>query len=140
MQRKTGSAGQDIGRHALKLSNDFRASEGRSVSLEWNDTLFDLCVEHSRNMAEGKCPFSHDGFKERVARYGFRSKNSAENVFQCSKRPLGLSLASLAVDGWIHSPGHRKNLLGDFTVAAVGHYQSQRDGTIYFTQLFANPL
>lgn len=137
--RSKSFIGQDIGRHALKLSNEFRGRQGKSGMLEWNDTLFELCVEHSRNMAEGKCPFSHDGFKERVARYGFRSRNSAENVFQCSKRPVGLALASLAVDGWINSPGHRKNLLGEFTVAAVGHYQSQRDGTIYFTQLFARP-
>ena len=41
-----------------------------------------------------------------------------------------------AVDGWIDSPGHRKNMLATNTICAIAVYE--KNGKYYFTQLFAN--
>ena len=40
-----------------------------------------------------------------------------------------------AVDGWIKSPGHRKNLLGNFYYCGIAVYCYY--GSFYFTQLLA---
>jgi len=32
-------------------------------SLEWSPILYEIALEHSKNMAEGKVPFGHQGFK-----------------------------------------------------------------------------
>lgn len=44
--------------------------------------------------------------------------------------------ARVAVEGWIKSPGHRKNLLGAFDLCGIGVAQSS-GGEFFFTQLFA---
>jgi uncharacterized protein YkwD len=42
----------------------------------------------------------------------------------------------MAVEGWINSPGHRKNLLCGCNWCGIGIYVAA-DGTVYLTQLFA---
>ncbi|CAJ1353524.1 unnamed protein product [Effrenium voratum] len=44
--------------------------------------------------------------------------------------------ARAAVEGWIKSPGHRKNLLGAFDLCGLGVAQAST-GEFFFTQLFA---
>ena len=44
-------------------------------------------------------------------------------------------VAVVAVDGWIHSPGHCKNLLSDQYYCGIGVYKNKR-GEYYLTQLF----
>ena len=51
----------------------------------YNILIFIICLamEHSKNMAEGKVPFSHEGFGERCkkfSRYRYRVGRMAENV------------------------------------------------------------
>merc|ERR1719483_438933 len=98
--------------------------------------LFDPFVEtlvHSRDMGEGRVPFSHQGFHERVKQFPHRSVSSAENVAMSH----GLSdVAKVAVDGRIDSPGHRKNLLSKHRWCGIGVYRNAR-GEYYLTQLFA---
>jgi hypothetical protein len=43
---------------------------------------------------------------------------------------------STHVDGWIDSPGHRKNLLGRFTHCGIGVFCNDA-GAYYSTQLFS---
>jgi len=46
------------------------------------------------------------------------------------------SVAKVAVDGWIQSPGHRKNLLhAQMVYCGIGVYQNSA-GAWYLTQLF----
>ncbi|KAF2075869.1 hypothetical protein CYY_002805 [Polysphondylium violaceum] len=122
-----------IGRQALEYSNEFR----RSLKLPpmiWNQPIYLIGVEHSKNMADGKVPFGHDGFDDRIKRYPFQFTNAAENV---AMNNSDATVAKTAVDGWINSPGHRKNLVGNFNVCAIGVYQGT-NGNWYLTQLFAN--
>ncbi len=41
------------------------------------------------------------------------------------------------VNGWINSPGHAANILGDFTHTGIDILVNPTDGTIYATQVFA---
>ncbi len=40
------------------------------------------------------------------------------------------------VDGWLNSPGHKRNIEGDFTLTGIG-YARDKKGNIYFTQIFS---
>eukprot|EP01132_Coremiostelium_polycephalum_P010220 gene10220-12534_t len=121
-----------IGVKSLELTNKFRNSMGLP-SLLWSDGLMELGIEHSKNMAEGKEPFGHGGFDYRVRRFPFFStRASGENVAMSSG---SAEVAEIAVDGWIKSPGHRKNLLGNFNYCAIGVYRL--GDSFYLTQLFA---
>ena len=85
-------------------------------------------------MGDGKVPFGHQGFNKRYQRFPiFNVRGGAENVaYNNSISDPG----KVSVDGWIESPGHRKNLLGRYHYMAVGVYINTQ-GMIYFTQLFA---
>ena len=44
-------------------------------------------------------------------------------------------VAKSAVALWLHSPHHLENIRGDFNYSGMGVWQD-KDGTIYFTQIF----
>ncbi|CAE7507058.1 ylbC [Symbiodinium natans] len=121
-----------LGRRALDETNIFRGSE-KMPPLKWCQGIADIAAEHARQMARGEMPFSHDGFSERVSRYPIPHLSAAENLAYNS----GVAdAAGVAVQGWIKSPGHRKNLLGAFDLCGIGVAQSL-SGQFFFTQLFA---
>ena len=75
----------------------------------------------------------HAGFNERMKAVPFPVSSFAENVAMNS----GLNnVAGVAVNGWIESPGHRKNLLSRSSLCAIGVYRNN-SGAWYLTQLFA---
>eukprot|EP00698_Gefionella_okellyi_P000287 TRINITY_DN10245_c0_g1_i1.p1 TRINITY_DN10245_c0_g1~~TRINITY_DN10245_c0_g1_i1.p1 ORF type:complete len:413 (-),score=67.68 TRINITY_DN10245_c0_g1_i1:45-1283(-) len=122
---------QRIGREALAFTNEFRAQH-KLPPLEWHQALADIGAVHSRNMGDGKVPFGHDGFNERMRQYPFRATSAAENVAMNH----GFSeVARVAVDGWIDSPGHRKNLLSNHVWCGIGVVKNGQ-GKWYLTQLF----
>jgi uncharacterized protein YkwD len=89
---------------------------------------------HSDAMASGQVPFSHQGFEERV-RLSTKSipfRSAAENVAynQGFSDP-----GRQAVQGWIKSSGHRKNMEGNFNLTGIGVSKNAR-GEYYFTQIF----
>eukprot|EP00658_Telonema_sp_P-2_P079688 TRINITY_DN7771_c0_g1_i2.p1 TRINITY_DN7771_c0_g1~~TRINITY_DN7771_c0_g1_i2.p1 ORF type:complete len:244 (-),score=40.34 TRINITY_DN7771_c0_g1_i2:179-910(-) len=121
-----------LGREMLDLTNAFRALHNRS-RLEWHGGMVRAGVEHSKAMGDGKVPFSHQGFHQRVGQFPFQHSGAGENVAMSQGHP---EVAKTAVDGWIKSPGHRENLLGEWTLCAIGVYRNQK-GAWYSTQLFA---
>jgi len=122
----------NIGKEALRLTNEFRAEQGLQPLL-WSQPMADVGLVHSRDMGDGRVPFSHQGFHERVKQFPHRSVSAAENVAMSH----GLSsVAKTAVDGWIDSPGHRKNLLSKHRWCGIGVYRNA-SGAYYLTQLFA---
>jgi uncharacterized protein YkwD len=91
-----------LGIRSLELTNNFRRTRGMP-ELTWNDELYKLAMGHSQNMAEGKVPVGHDGFKDRMNKVPFHVRSFSENVaynYNCSD-PV-----ETAVVGWINSPGH----------------------------------
>ena len=128
---KTSDELDEIGKKALKLTNDFRKQNGLPPC-KWHQSLCDIGKVHSKNMSDGKVPFGHQGFNERVKQYPFRALSAAENVAMSN----GLrNVASVAVNGWIESPGHRKNLLSNNNYCGIGVYRGY-NGAYYLTQLF----
>lgn len=120
-----------IEKEILRYTNEFRRSKGKSILIMEN-TINVQAENHSRNMAKGKTPFGHRGFKDRVSAIksetGFISA-AAENV------AYGNMSAKEVVQGWINSPTHRKNLLGNYTHIGIG-VAGNKNGRLYFTQLF----
>jgi uncharacterized protein YkwD len=89
---------------------------------------------HSQAMARGTAAFSHDGFANRVKAIGasIPYRKAGENLAEIQGYP---DLIGTAVQGWIDSPGHRKNMEGDFNLTGVGAARNLQ-GKYYFTQIF----
>ena len=118
-----------IGEQVHNLINQHRQSIGLPA-LVWSDTVAVQCIIHSENIASGAVPFGHDGFSGRVAAIGqtISWTSAGENV-------AGAGSASVAVQLWLNSPGHRSNIEGDFDIAGVGVAVHPVYGYVY-TQIF----
>lgn len=83
-------------------------------------------------MANGKVPFSHQGFEKRVTILPIIYKSAGENVAfnQGYSDPAGQ-----AVIGWLNSPGHLKNIKGKYNLTGIGVAANQK-GEVYLTQIF----
>ena len=88
---------------------------------------------HSERMARSS-NLSHDGFNERVDSVSktIVYRNAAENVAYS----MGYGQPDLvAVQGWIESPGHQRNMVGQFDLTGIGVSKNAK-GEYYFTQIF----
>ena len=115
----------------LRYVNEYRHSKGLKA-LQANSFISSVALDHSRDMLSGKTPFGHDGFRDRIDRIRKHLGPihvAAENV---ASGPMG---AREVVDGWLNSPGHRRNIEGDFRLTGIGLAYG-RKGMIYFTQIF----
>ena len=124
----------DIGKKCLELTNIFRA-KNKLPPLKWDDSIWRISYTHSKNMGDKKVPFGHKGFNERIRQFPFHYTLACENVFMCQGYSQD-SIAKNGVDGWINSPGHRKNLLSNTTHCAIATYRTS-SGAFYLTQMFA---
>jgi uncharacterized protein YkwD len=115
----------------LRYVNEDRKNHGLAP-LEMNTFESDLAEKHSRDMANGRVKFGHDGFNSRAKaiQKSLGSTVVGENVAS------GPMTAREVVDGWLHSPGHKKNIEGNFTLTGIGYAQDKK-GNIYFTQIFS---
>lgn len=133
----------ELERQVLDLTNSAR-SQGRMcgsefmpavASLQWDDALGSAARAHSADMAtrgyfahetpEGKTPW------QRIDEAGVRPwVGAGENI------ALGYSTPSEVVDGWIDSPGHCQNLMGNFDYLGVGVATAAGTGRRYWTQDF----
>ena len=111
--------------------NKYRRSKGLS-KLQMNPVVTTEAEKHSSNMASKRSGFSHVGYSSRIKRISNQLggvSQSAENV------AYGYTSAKAVVDGWLHSPGHKKNIEGSFKLTGIG-VAKDRTGTLFFTQLF----
>lgn len=119
---------------AVQMINDERAKKGYRPLRIWK-ALTLSARKHSQNMAHKRVAFGHNGFEER----GNEIKKIApwkafgENVAYSYNVKDHLQTA---VTGWMNSPGHRENILGNFEETGMGIAFS-KDGSFYITQLFA---
>jgi len=128
---------QGLEREVFKLLNAQRREHGLS-ELDWNDDVAALARMHSENMADQDF-FSHRGsdgsmVDDRADRLGLGSWMAiGENIafIRGYENP-----ALLALQKWMESTSHRKNLLGsNWKESAVG-VAVRKDGTYYLTQVF----
>lgn len=120
---------------SFDLANAARMRRGLTP-FKWDDGLAQVAYQHSLDMAEREF-FSHinpDGRNpfDRMEAAGIRYRLAAENI------AAGASDAIAAHQGWMNSPGHRSNILGEsqnlgIGVAFGGSYH------VYYTQNFRTP-
>jgi uncharacterized protein YkwD len=92
---------------------------------------------HSQEMARTGT-MSHDGFRERVDSVAktITYRSAAENV----ATNMGYKQPDVqAIEGWIESPGHHRNMIGRFDLTGIGVVQDAK-GEYYFTQIFIRKL
>lgn len=117
-----------------KLVNAYRTSKGLKP-LALDNTMCTVANVHSKNMAMGTAPFSHDGFKARIDEIkksikGVRAAGENLAMNMGMKKP-----AEQAVEGWIKSPGHQANMVGDYNKTGIGIAKNSKN-EYYYTQLF----
>ncbi len=123
---------EDIEQQIHALVKAYRAEKGLST-LSLRSVITEQARIHSQNMATGKEGFSHNGFEDRISMVAqtIKLQSAAENVAYNYGYD---NPAQVAVDGWIKSDGHRKNMEGKFNLTGIG--VAEQDGAFYFTQIF----
>ena len=121
----------------LDLTNQERKKKELPV-LRPSPRLFQLARAHSANMAkqekmdhtlDGKNPF------DRMKDAGYAFAKAAENIAACKP---SITMPQI-VEAWMESKQHKENILGpEFTEVGLG-LAKDKDGQIYYTQLFARP-
>ncbi len=131
-----GSASR-VEARAFELMNAQRLANGLQ-SLQWDEQIIALARTHSQSMAEGKY-FSH---KDASGGY-VDSRASKLGIFNWMAIGENIAFmkgyddpASMAVEKWMQSASHKKNILsGQWRDSAIGVAVAD-DGAIYFTQVF----
>jgi uncharacterized protein YkwD len=126
----------DVVESVVRAHNARRAQAGLGP-LVVNPELEASASEHARDMADrgkmahkggdGSSPF------DRMKRQGYAFRAAAENV------AYGFDDAESVMAGWMRSPGHRRNILGNFAEIGVGRAIA-RDGASYWCVTFGTPL
>jgi uncharacterized protein YkwD len=119
----------------LLYVNQYRNSKNLSPLVS-SEPLAQIARGHSGDM-QGKSKMDHHGFSGRAAKIQNQYPNAsvAENVgfnygYSMPERHI--------VDSWINSPGHQRNILGNYRFTGIGATKSA-EGKIYYTQIFVNP-
>jgi uncharacterized protein YkwD len=120
-----------MGNDILYYINQHRASIGLPP-LQMTGAATEQATRHSIEMADRSTPFGHDGFDTRIdniqRKIGFVHA-SAENV------AYGKLTAQEVVGLWLNSPGHKKNIEGNYTLTGIG-LAKDADGLVFYTQIF----
>jgi len=108
---------QDLRIETLRLVNQARAQSrycgseyfSATTPVYWNDKLARTAQMHSNDMAR-RDYFSHHGLNntevgDRAYQQQYNWRGIAENIY------AGAPLTAEAINGWIESPGHCKNLM-----------------------------
>lgn len=131
LQPSSGSPLRDIERDIVQQINQYRA-ERNLPALRWEAAIAQLAREHSQGMATKRIPFGHTGFSNRIEELRIPYRSAAENVAFNSGYT---NPAAQAVDGWLKSPKHRKNIEGNFNLTGIGVSRGEK-GEYYLTQVF----
>lgn len=104
--------------------------------LRVSNRLREAAERHARDMAErGKMGHTGgDGTSpmDRIEQAGYRYRRAGENVAH------GRFTTQELMQGWLDSPGHRKNILGGFSEIGVARAEGG-DGTSYWCVTFGLP-
>lgn len=121
----------------LILAHNVRRSKAGLPPLFENPKLDAAAQGHARDMADRR-KMSHRGGDgssafDRIDRQSYRFRLAGENV------AFGFDDVESVMDGWMKSPGHRRNILGRFTEIGVGRAIA-KDGASYWSVSFGTPL
>ena len=115
----------------MKLINDYRVSIGLN-SLEKINHISFKCEEHNNYMIANNV-VNHNDFTSRsnniISVLG--AKKVGENV------AYNYKTSEAAVRAWLDSPGHKENIVGDFTHFGLAVTTDAKTGKKYYTNIFA---
>ena len=128
-----------VAAEVVDLTNVERIGHARTP-LRANSRLMRAAQMHAEQMARaGQLAHvlpnaAYPRAEDRLAAANYRWQTYGENV------ALGQSSAAAVLESWMHSRGHRTNILNpDFTEMGAG-YAIDRAGRPYYVQVFAGPL
>ena len=130
----------DFGSEELRIYEliNNRRRKSRLRQLEWDDDIAEMARRYSADMARGNFFSHHDrrgrSVVDRAQNFGLRGWTTiGENLFFCEGYG---EFSNLAVNGWMKSSSHRKNMLNpQWTRTGIG-IAEDRSGRIYVTQVF----
>lgn len=122
---------RQIEKEIFQLINEYREQNGLPP-LQYSEVAADMAESHSRRMADKDIPFGHTGFQDR---YNALKKELPDMTAGAENVAYGADDAAEAVELWLHSAGHKKNIRGNFTHTGISVVRDS-DGRLYFTQLF----
>ncbi len=130
-----GPSDPDVVGRVVEAHNAERARRGRSP-LAANPLLEAAATAHAADMA-GRRRMAHKGGDgsspfDRIGRAGYRFRAAGENV------AYGFDEVDGVMAGWMRSPGHRRNILGDYAEIGVGR-ATAKDGAAYWCVTFGTP-
>lgn len=111
--------------------NKHRLSKGLKP-LKLNKYMSMEATQHSRDMANKMMAFGHEDFDKRIKRIYEEiqfCRAGAENIAYFKIPPREV------VHKWLTSPGHRRNIEGNFNLTGIGIAQD-KNGWTYYTQIF----
>lgn len=111
--------------------NNYRVSQ-KLPALTRNSAIDVQARIHSRDMATKKVPFGHTGFPERVRAIRITYRAAGENV---AYNQGYADPATIAVQGWLKSPGHLANIRGNYDKTGIG-VAVNSSGQVFLTQIF----
>jgi uncharacterized protein YkwD len=114
----------------LRLVNAERKRAGLAALAEGSASLNAAAQKRAQEIAvkfDHKRPDGSTCFTV-LADYGVPHVAGGENIAAGYATPAG------AMDGWMNSPGHKANILGDYESLGVGVYV--KDGRVYWSQMF----
>ena len=120
-----------IVKNILVYINQYRV-EHHLKPLQINHAISEEAKKHSVEMAKHIIPFGHQAFNERIQQLYKQIKQpqaGAENVAYNYKD------AQDVVKNWLTSPGHRKNIAGNYNFTGIG-IARDKQGKLYYTQIF----
>ena len=113
--------------------NQYRQSRGLPP-LKLDSRIAPQARLHSQRMAAKTASFSHNGFEQRVKAIAREVplRGAAENIAYNKgyRDPV-----TTVVKGWIKSPPHHENMIGNYDLTGIGVAQNSQ-GEYYFTQIF----
>ncbi|MCH8910097.1 MAG: CAP domain-containing protein, partial [Chloroflexi bacterium] len=116
----------NIERETFTLMNQERVKRNIDT-LEWDERIANTAFKHSKEMGINDY-VNHTNLAgvqadKRLTNDRIFNVCNSENIFFIESRNSKIGLAEKAVEGWLNSPGHRRNLLDDkITKAGVGIY------------------
>jgi len=120
----------------VEAHNRERAKE-KLPPLKLDARLEGAARSHAKDMAD-RDVMSHEGGDgstpaQRVTRAGYHYQTTGENVAQ------GYRDVASVMQGWMDSPPHRKNIMGDFTEIGVARVEG-KDDKPYWSAEFGKPI
>lgn len=120
----------DTETETMRLINEYRLSIGLN-SLERINHISYKCEEHNKYMIQNNV-VDHNNFVARSTNMTnvLGAKKVGENV------AYNYKTAEAAVRAWLDSPGHKENIVGDYTHFGLSVTTDHATGKKYYTNIF----